>query len=1347
MAQEIIIDITAKLNDNASKSAEKLENTLKRLEKYKNFNLGNVSLNTLPAQMQVENLVGKFETYAADKFSPDLSGIKNAAETVAHTTAEARVSLETSGFERNIKKAKKAADDFSKSVVETSIKVNDSAVDKAERRVEDIWVDGEKIVLNGESSVNGVSEIKTTGTSTGKHMSYGNSAEEYVNELIELQGQAQEYGLKYKPTASLEDMRKLVWGYEDENFPANGANNAAETDTAKAAENTEAAKLTKAVEKNTKAVEKDNSESGGSFEMPEIPELDDDDEPGSLGEMLTKTAKSMAGNMFGAAAVTKGMNKIAEDIVEGLSAETQNDSARSISRGLTKAGLMGAGALVGSVIPGVGTLLGAGIGSAAGSFFGDDLADLLSGIHKSSEELKDDYIDKYFGSISISASQAGNAVKGLLNIDKWDDITKKVDSLDESLDMRESLDSSLYKMKELGSKITIFDNLHRKVDKDEIESFSKGATQFADDATDTMLSSMFGDLLAADETFGAGSEMAKMITDQYTEAFKNIDKIKLDMSDFIKISGKDGELTPEEIDGIMGYMTKIQEVVGQYSQSQSENDMDLMKLLVSDGSIAYDSLSDMLDDYSAAAEDSNMNYARKLQRNLKAAGNNEKAQDDAWNAYHEGVGNNTAQILTGAVDFTNNTMLGSSPNYLEAEDSRINAYNKSIADSREFIGMGLGDWDTTTGYLANDVRWARGYLGYDDFEKKSPESRGIAAENYSKVASDADRLEANAQKTLERGGNATNQLSALQSLWDLGAKAGDEKAIASLAGASAAQTPEFADTVNGWIANGREGDINQDFMEAFKLFNGNYRAAAAETAEEIQSGNEEVQGALEDGGQGTAEAAEKSAEDTSSALENKADTESSNAADSAAKTAENIEKSAEDTSKALGESMTEAMGEAINSDNIADSNLGEQLMEAMSQSLSSDNMKFEGLDFGQSLMNAIGESLSSDNMSFEGLNIGTQLMEAIGESISTDNMDFSQVDIGTNLMNSISESLSADNMDFGSLDFGQSLMNAVSASISTDNMDFGSLDIGTSLMAGISSSLENIDIGTIDIGSKIMESINSSIQSIDVGSIDIASRISESLNGSSITVSPAITLSVGSIDTSGLSGAIQGSIAEIAATAEANIQVTATVNYTVGMFPTTVPEISGIANYSMGSYPTSAPTISGVANYTGNFPSSAPTLHGTVIYTAIGLPRAKGDMNFPGGMAVINDQTGIADPTELVEHNGVLMEFGGRNIAVPLSQGDKIYTASQRKAMLSNLPHYAGGKNNKSLPLSKSSKNDEGSKVSMGDVHIELNVDARGYDDAVTAIASQMDMISETVVNRLYSEFQSRAANTVKRKE
>ena len=95
---------------------------------------------------------------------------------------------------------------------------------------------------------------------------------------------------------------------------------------------------------------------------------------------------------------------------------------------------------------------------------------------------------------------------------------------------------------------------------------------------------------------------------------------------------------------------------------------------------------------------------------------------------------------------------------------------------------------------------------------------------------------------------------------------------------------------------------------------------------------------------------------------------------------------------------------------------------------------------------------------------------------------------------------------------------------------------------------------------------------------------------------------------------------------------------------------------------------------------SPPNKNAIVVYTAVveGEPKAKGTQDFKGGMAMINDQRGVADPRELVEVNGKGYIFEGRDVVLPLPRHAKVYTAGQTKEMLAmaGLRRYARGKDN-----------------------------------------------------------------------
>ncbi len=117
-------------------------------------------------------------------------------------------------------------------------------------------------------------------------------------------------------------------------------------------------------------------------------------------------------------------------------------------------------------------------------------------------------------------------------------------------------------------------------------------------------------------------------------------------------------------------------------------------------------------------------------------------------------------------------------------------------------------------------------------------------------------------------------------------------------------------------------------------------------------------------------------------------------------------------------------------------------------------------------------------------------------------------------------------------------------------------------------------------------------------------------------------------------------------------------------------------------------TAAGVASAKANIASvKDKTVTISVKYAVSGMPKlAKGTKNALGGLSLVNDEIGASDPRELIEHNGSLVMFNGRNVLVPLGKGDKVYTASETKSIMAALgvPRYASGKNNEAFEAAKS---------------------------------------------------------------
>ena len=367
----IEIEITANLKDNATDKAKAVNKELDKLEK-RNVNVDITA--TDKASKVMESIDSKLSKVDGSKTTTEIDKVVNKANSAVDGVAQVKLTADTSNVDKAIDSVKKKANDIKMSEIKFG-KESSSQIYKQASANLDKWYNSASYAdehgIDRESM--GFNEL----------ISYVEAYKEEAEELDYLKNAAKGYGLKYSKNANLESMRNLVWGYEDKNYNGNA--------TAKNVD-----KNTKAIEKTTQKLDKYTGDSNQTI--------------GSIKAF----GKSMATRYLGVQSVYSGATEAFGDIVDAYSSGNRNDMQRSLTRGLTKSGLMGAGAAIGSFIPGVGTLFGAGAGALIGQLWGDDIADSISGIHKSAEELKQDRLDELFGDIAMSASDLGKVAQNML---------------------------------------------------------------------------------------------------------------------------------------------------------------------------------------------------------------------------------------------------------------------------------------------------------------------------------------------------------------------------------------------------------------------------------------------------------------------------------------------------------------------------------------------------------------------------------------------------------------------------------------------------------------------------------------------------------------------------------------------------------------------------------------------------------------------------------------------------------------------------------------------------------------------------------------------------------------------
>lgn len=283
----------------------------------------------------------------------------------------------------------------------------------------------------------------------------------------------------------------------------------------------------------------------------------------SAGALSALGLGATAGYAVGAASLLSA----ASDWNTARNADYNSDRKRYNYRAGTKAvgtlGAAGIGAAIGSVIPGVGTVVGAGVGALVGGISslaaGDKVADSISGITKSGEELKNINLDKHFGNITLRASDLQKQVKkvfGVENLRATERYKKSVqDVANAASNMRDKFETIDF--------IT-FQTKHGVKWTEDMKNEYINAVKGVQSDVQTYISKRnVSDNAAVDLLFG-DMEMGKKIKEgnnkYYAKYTKRIQKIGQELNDYLGKAIKDGKISDFEQDKINEIVDKMEKV-------------------------------------------------------------------------------------------------------------------------------------------------------------------------------------------------------------------------------------------------------------------------------------------------------------------------------------------------------------------------------------------------------------------------------------------------------------------------------------------------------------------------------------------------------------------------------------------------------------------------------------------------------------------------------------------------------------------------------------------------------------------------------------------------------------------
>lgn len=1298
----IEIEIVADFKDNATGKVKALNAELDKLEK-RNVNVDITA--TDRASKAMESINGKLSKVdgtktATDEIDKAVDRVNNIADGVSPIKLKADTSELENAVDKSINKintvensigkmsarelsgADLSDDDWFKKYFKNSETSTQSATqNEAECAIDTDWEHVAKVNGKATAEINRWNELvdnagKLGITTEGYGLYNIDELETEVQKsasLKNLQESADEYGLKYSKNASESSMQKLVGAYEDEHFQKDY------------------------VDKNTKAIEKTTKMLG---------DYGNDNENQTI-DSIKSFGKSMATRYLGVQSVYSGVTDAFSDITDAYSSGNRNDMQRSLTRGLTKGGLIGAGAAIGSFIPGVGTLFGAGAGALIGQLWGDDIADGISGIHKSAEELRQDRLDELFGDIAMSASDLGKVAQNMVGSWQIQVSQAHKQALTTGYSLQDTTNSSYFGVVESGSKLDIKGNLGFNIPQQEFTSYADEVNSYIDDIENQMNQEMYNAFMVNDDLFGYGQWDTTALSDKWKNAFETFAKQKKELGKYLEIALSDGNFSPDERDYVFGTIHSMQQSSSELAPDEGQTKADTYSYLAQNGMLSKDSYDSVIKDIQTEYTNDMFNLAEKRSVAIANGQNPNEANNIFWSSANDRTESHLQTMLNNTQDMYGKDYNSVLADVWNGKDTWYGGHLIGLNDqlngdrSHSAFRQTLDNYEKYNGYndKKGSLAGAKGELEHsmnigDTAEKE------VVKEAYEKMQPTVEQAERQYQAAILQHQDPSQYLDEMMGLYQFGAMGGDDVAQEKYAAMLMAGDIKANKAINDFYGTDYKRmaeEMGDDFANMWQLLNGGNTESA------IEQTTEAAKNALEKNAKNTVDAIKDNKDQKIDAM-NETDEKAAQAVEDSTKEQEALE------SKTDG---TEQSKEDTKSTELPD-DLGENVLDAVSSSIENiKDGKLKDLELGKTVMDSISESLSTDNMDFKELGFGESLMGAISESLSTDNLDFKELGFGESLMSAISESLSVDNMDFGKLGFGESLMSAISTSLSADNMDFSQISIGESVMNGISSSLAETDFSGLDIGTKITDTINASM-------------------GESVELHPNFTVVPGNIDTSSLSSAINDSISTIT---ENNSELSV------------LAKVDGTANYELGTYPKEVPEIPGTAKYTGIFPTVAPKIYGTVEYRTTFGHFAHGTRNAPEGLAYLNDD-GSADPRELVEHNGQFMMYEGRNVLAPLSAGDRVFTSSETKDILSGrgIPHYATGLNNDVI---ENEKIQGGGSTSGANVHFEsgsmsimFNIDGSKDGNVVEQIKAHAPEIAQLISDEIDRHLTASFANS-----
>lgn len=364
---------------------------------------------------------------------------------------------------------------------------------------------------------------------------------------------------------------------------------------------------------------------------------------------------AVAGGLIGGAALISSGFDAYDAYKAYKKGDVEKAKASATSAGLTAGGALTGAAIGTAILPGVGTLIGAGIGGLAGWFGGNKVKEdyeeaaaaaenleqkskyALEGAKFDSQELKEAFDDTNvsaeqfgammqeatsnkirdsFGDIKLSMKEIQEAAEQIVFADQAEALNKfsaAAETADSSLS---TLQSSFQTMDKLNWKAS----LGMTLDEGDISEYISAVDTMIESSKQYLEDKHYEATAAIDLLIEPGNEtdMTTGLNQMYSDMQSKIESLGSDLKAKVNVALEDGVITLDEQAEITNLQNQIADITNQISQAETEASFQSLKIKYSGASLDADSFASLVSEIQANVQEASEQYMQGVDVTLES---------------------------------------------------------------------------------------------------------------------------------------------------------------------------------------------------------------------------------------------------------------------------------------------------------------------------------------------------------------------------------------------------------------------------------------------------------------------------------------------------------------------------------------------------------------------------------------------------------------------------------------------------------------------------------------------------------------------------------------------------------